>query len=238
MKVNSDLLMKHIDRLNVGGLINEVAFGKNMSFAATDDSKTVVVFCVNGFGEWDKVDTGIFNLLAFKNYIEYAREQVFAGNEVVDIDSIDLELSLENKNDFVKYLLVNHKVVSTSVANPEEILAAVTATEPNIAIINGAKIAKCLKAITLNGSERCTFRFTDKGAQMVVGRPDEHRIGVDLGVCTGTGTFEVVVRSAFLSKVLGVLPTDKDTTLEIRANMPLVFRLENYIILLASVEVG
>jgi len=71
----------------------------------------------------------------------------------------------------------------------------------------------------------------------VVGNEIEHSATVDFALANGKGKFKLVTKPDFLDKVLSVLPTTGEVSLELRDGLPLIFRFENYVILLASMEI-
>ena len=61
MKVNAEKFLGHISKVALGGLVNEVVLDKDLKFAVTDESKSVVSGCKTKLADNAHGDIGIFD---------------------------------------------------------------------------------------------------------------------------------------------------------------------------------
>lgn len=236
MKVNAVEFLNHIEKASVGGLVNEIVLGNHLSFAVTDETKSVVVICSKGIVKDTTEEIGIFNLGMFRGAIQYAKDKLFPKSEEIEMNVVDNRLVFKNKGEEFKFLLSNSKVISTAVENPDEVLKKIGATDATLVVLDSDSIGKIVKAIQLIVPEKCEFRVDTGKVKIMIGKEVEHNAVVNLGTGKGKGKFKLVVKPDCLLKVLSVLPAGADITLEIRDGMPLIIDLENYTFLVASME--
>ena len=237
MKLNSQAFLDHINKASMGGLVNEMVLGKDLSFAVTDDTKSVLAICGKGLGKGQDIEVGIFDLGMFTKAVQYAKDVIFAGAPEIEMDLVENRLVFSKDERDYKFLLSNPKVISTVVENSEEVIEKVSASDPTTIKLNSASLAECIKAINSVSSEKCEFRVENGKVKLTVGDDIKHIIGVPLGTGEGKGKFKLVVKPDYLTKILSVLPSDVEATLELRPTMPLIFRIPGYIFLLASMEI-
>ena len=243
MKINAQLFLDHISKASIGGTINEIVLGSRMSFAATEDSKSVVSIC-KGIDIVDSVNgkIGILNLKSFSKVVKYAKGTLFTKGQDIEISMVDRNLHqyLVFKNEAeneLTFLLCPPKLISTTVDNAEEVIEKVSAGEAVMVTLTPALISQINKAIQIIAPAKCVFVSEGGKVKLLIGNEVEHNAIVNLGATKGGGKFKIVVKPKFLSKVLSVLPSDKDTLVEIRDAMPLIFKTAEYTFLLASMEV-
>lgn len=236
MKVNGQKFSEHISKASLGGLVNEVVLGTDLTFAVINEGKSVVSICSKGVVEHDTGEIGIFNLDLFNRAVQYAKETIFAGEAEIEVNIVENRIIFKKGDDELKFLLSNPKVISSTIDNSKEVLEKISQGEAVIVKLTSAVKDKCLKAIQLVSPERCVFVSTGSKVQFFVGKETEHNVVVDLGVTKGKGKFKLVLKPDLFSKVLQALPADKDVILELREGMPLVLDMEGYVFLIFPME--
>jgi len=236
MKVSAEKLLEHISKASLGGLVNELVLGKALDFSVTDESKSVCAFCLKGLGTNESEELGVFNLSLFSKAIQYARDSIF-GADAIEVITEDNRLVFKKGNDQFKFLLSDSKVISSMVENPTEALGIIRKDEPVKVALTPALVSKCLKAIQLIESDRCSFVIKDGRVLFEVGKKIDHNTVTDLGETKIKKNFQLVLKSDFLVKVLSVLPTNADSVLELRMDMILVIESGNYIFLISPADV-
>ena len=237
MKIKAMDLIKHIDRASMGGLINEAVFSDGMLFALTDESRSIVSICSNGIADDVTGEIGIFNLKLFINAVKYAQKNIFTDGQDIQMDIADNMLIFGNGKDKFTFPIGSPDRISTTVDNAQEVIEKIIEGEATTVTLTPSVIGKCQKVIKMICPAKCVFIVEPGSITLLVGDEKEYNATVDLGATKGKSTFKLVVKPNFLSKVLDVLPKDKDTTLEIRAALPLIFKINYYIFILASMEV-
>jgi hypothetical protein len=237
VKVNSIQFLDHISKASLGGLINEVVFKSDLSFAVTDESKSVVSVCNKGLVEHKYGEIGIFNLDLFGKAVQYAKDTIFSNGADIDMDIIDNRFVFKKGDNEFKFLLSSPSAISSTVENASAVLAKLS--ERSSVVVKLTALAKdtCLKAISLITSETCVFVISGGKAKFSVGKSTEHNAVVDLGSVKGTGNFKVCLQPAFVSKVFEVLPAEVDVILELREEMPVIIDADSYTFLIAPMEV-
>lgn len=236
MKVNSQRLFDHINKARLGGLVNEMILGKDLTFAVINEGKSVISICNKGPVNYTGGEIGIFNLELFSKAIQYARETIFVGEEEIEFNIVENRLVFKKGDDELKFLLSNPKVISSTIDNASEVLEKISQGEAVIVKLIQSVKDKCLKAIQLVNPEKCIFVSTGSKVQFFVGKETEHNVVIDLGITKSKVKFNLVVKPDFLSRVLQSLPTEKDVIIELRKNMPLVLDMEDYVFLVFPME--
>jgi hypothetical protein len=237
MKLDAQLFLDHIRKASVGGVINELVFGNRLSFALTDETKSVVSICSAGLVEEETNEIGIFDSGLFSRSIQYAKDIIFAKDQAIEMNLVDNRLVFKNGDNEFRFLLSAPKAIQTKVNNPDDVLEKVGAGPAVTIGIDSSIIDQCLKAIQLIAPDKCTFLVESGKVKLSVGDEVKHIAIVNLGVAKSRGKFKLVVKPDFLSKVLSVLPPDKEIVLSLRDGMPLVFTIPGYVVLLASMEI-
>ena len=240
MKINAQLLLDHVNKASVGGIIDAIVLGKHFSFAVTDETKSIVSICKTGFGNDYpsdiKENIGIYKIGLFNKAVQYAKDIIFSGDNI-DMDITDDRLVFKNGKNVYSFKLSSPKAIQTVVGNPDEVLEKIGAAPSSTIVFNSAIRSMCIKAIQAVDTEKCTFIVEPGNVTLLIGRSEEHNVIVDLGATKGKNKFKLVVKPEFLLKVLSVLSADVDATLELRDSMPLIIDIENYTFLIASMEI-
>jgi hypothetical protein len=237
MKIDAQLLLDHVNKASVGGLIDAVVLGKHFSYAVTDDTKSVVSICKKGIVKDDTDPIGIYRISLFNMAVQYAKGIIFSKDKEIDMEITEDRLVFKKGEHAYSFKLSSPKAVRTTVGNPDEVIEKVSAGPASIIPFNAATRSMCLKTIQSVETEKCTFIVESGKVKLLVGRSEDHNVIVPLGDTKGKNKFKLVVKPDFLSKVLGVLPADKDATLELRDSVPLIIDIENYTFLVASMEI-
>ena len=238
MKIKAMDLVKHIDKASMGRLVSEAVFGNGLSFAVTDETRSVVSICKGiGTSDGENGEIGILNLKSFSRAVKYAKDIIFANGQEIDMKAVNNRLVFENGDSELKFPLCSLKLISTTVANADEVIAKISAGEVIVVTLTPATISQCLKAIQQTSPAKCTFVVESDSVTLFVGNETERNAVVDLGSVKGKGEFKLVVNPKYLAKVLGVLRKEPKVTLELRNAMPVIIAIDSYTFLVASMEV-
>ena len=237
MRVNAAKLLTHIERASVKGVINEAVFGNHLSFAAADESKTVVTIS-NGIYEGENSEIGIYNLKLFAGMVKKMKKTLGVDSKDIEMNIVDNKLVFGDGCSDYKFLTSNPKVISSVVGNTDELIEKVTVGDATVTVLSKATRDACLDAINLIEPNICTFSVDFGNISLLVGDEIKHTVKINLGSTQGQNKFRLVVKPPYLLRILSVLRTDKkDVTLELYNAMPPIFRIEGYTFLLASMEV-
>lgn len=233
MKVNGEKFLNHINKLNLGGLVNEAVLDKDLRFAVTDESKSVVSISNISLGSNPHNDIGIFDLNLFIRALQYAKDSIFVGDSEIVLDVVDNRLVFKKGQDEFKFLLSDSKVISNTIDNVDTVLKTVRAIDSASFKLTSLLKDKCLKAIQLITPETCTFTVQDGSIFFEVGKSNEHNIVIDLGKVKFKQSFSISLDPEFVSKVLGVLPMELDAIIELRKEMPVIIDIQDYTFLIS-----
>ena len=237
MRINAKLLLNHIKMLSVGGIIKEAVLGSEPPFAVTDNTKSVVTICSKNIVDSGNGEIGILNLKLFSQAVKKLKKTLPAGNNEIEMEIVGNMIVFKSDKGETEFPLYDPMGISSVVENSREVMEKISVGDATIVILNKTVRDECIKAIKLIAPKVCMFIVAESGGvTILVGGEKDHNATVDLGVAKGVGAFKLVVKPEYLAKVLSVLPKDEDATLEMRAALPLIFKINNYVFLLASME--
>ena len=240
MKFNAPLLVDHITKASIGGLVKDVVFGNYFSFAVIDESESVV--CISqGIGDSENPPIGIVDLKKFKRMIEYARKCISDNGQDVEMQLVDDRLVSKNGDDIIKFVLNDPETISGSVANPDDVIGSNSVGDATVIVLDRSQRMSCLRAIKLCGPKRqspkeCAFVVDSGTGMLICGDKKTHRVKLNLGVVKGGSKFRLVVNSDFLTKILEMFMAEEYVTVELRERMPIVFDVPNYTVLLLYIS--
>jgi len=160
MKLKAQLFLEHLDRASVGGIINEVVMGNHLSFAVTDESKSVVSICKKGISDEDNAEFGIFNIGLFRGAVEYAKNSLFADKDlefsIVEKHSHQYMMFKKGRRDF-SFLISSPKLISSTVDNADDVLSKIGEADPVVVAVTPEIISGARKLIQVIGPAKCTF---------------------------------------------------------------------------------
>jgi hypothetical protein len=229
MKLKAQEFINHIEKVNLGGLINEVVLDGDLQFAATDETQSVISICVTPFSPNKFGKLGIFNLDLFMKAIQYSAENVFSSNEEMAVEVVDNRLVFKKGKNSFKFLLSNPDTISSTISNAKEVMEQLRAKEGVSISLKPEQQVKCLRAIQLITPELCTFEVKDGAVSFIVGKDTDHNAVVHLGDTTFKKDFKTLVKPEFLINVLQTID-GKEVSFELREDYPVIFDLKDYIL--------
>lgn len=235
MKVKTDILINHIQKARVNGLIDEAVFDSDMKFCVTDMAKSILSICKKGIGKNEFGEIGIFNLTLFLKAIEYAKTSIFQNSESLEFFIEENRLVFRKEGNELKYLLSNLKVISSTVLGIDKTLEKVRGKEGICIKVKRAEIESCLNAITLITPEKVSFYVENEKVFCLVGKTTEHNSIICLGQIDKKIDVKVEIKPDLLSSILSTVPIDEEISFEIRNGYPILIECEKYIFVIAPI---
>ncbi len=239
MKINTMDLIKHIDMASMDGLVKNVVFGKNLSFAVTDETGAIISICQKGMevGAAENSEIGISDIKSLIRAVRYAKKYIFGNSRELEMNVVDngqvVQMVFEKDEHEFRFLVSDPKTIATTVENADDLMRKVSVGIAATITLTPLAIGECLRAIKTMSPAKCVFTVNSGEVMLLVEHEYGHSIETTLGYVTGTGNFKVSVEPAFLAKVLSVLPKKKETNMSLRDGMPLMFDVAGYTLLLA-----
>lgn len=222
-------LIAHIEKANVGGLINEIVFGDKFVFSSTDEAKNVIVTNTVGICDSKLGEFGVYGIDTLLKAIQYVASSIFSQDEDISVELIENRLVFRKGGNEFKFLLADVKLISTTVSNIQVVIEKLSAPEAVSVKLSSQIIGNMLQLFSLINPESITFYSKEGRLYCSVGKEIEHNSIVELGTVS-----QLVVVSKFktdvLVKVFSAVSSDDEVVLEIRNNFPMVIKSGNYIL--------
>lgn len=238
MKMKAASLIAHIEKANMGGLVNEMIIDENFKFVVTDESRSVLAVSRIGVPGSDLGKIGVFDLVLLKNLVQYAATSIFDQDEELDLKVVGNRLVIKKEKNEVKFLLSNIKVISSTVEDIDGTLTKLRAKDGIEVALNTADIDKCIKAIALINPEIVLFSVKDSHVTCLIGKENEHNTLLNLGTTKEKSQqqFTVKFKPDLLTRILQVLPLEEAITLELRSDCPIIFSSEHYVFVVSPIR--
>ena len=235
MKIKSGDLISHVEKASMGGLVNEMVLDEKFTFAVTDESRSVLAFGKKEFVS-DLGEIGVFNLLLFKNLIQYASTVANAQDDDLNVSVVEKRLVFSNGKNAVKFLLCNVKTISSKIDNIEETLKKLQGKECASIVLGKVDVSRCIGAISIINPEEILLSVKNGEVSCLIGKEVEHNTLLNLGKTNSSLSFDIRIKPDLFTKVLQVLPTDVDVTLELREKFPIIFSSEEYVFAISPIR--
>jgi len=238
MKIKASDLVTHIEKANMGGLVNEMILDTTCKFVVTDESRSVLAVSKEGLQGSDLGKIGLFDLVLLKNVIQYAATSIFNQDEELDLRVAGNRLVLKKGKNEVTFLLSDPAVISSTVPDIDSTLQKLRGKEGIEIKLNPADIDKCIKAVALISPEVVIFSLSGSDVTCLVGKETEHNTLLSLGATVNKNQQKFVVKFKpdLLVKILQVLPLDEEITLELRSDCPIIFSSAKYIFVISPIR--
>lgn len=237
MKISASKLLKHVERAALGGLVDELVLDKELKFSVTDQSKSVCAICLKGLATNDVEEIGIFNLALFAKAVAYARDTIFAADEI-DMQVVDNRLVFKKGGDEFKFLLSDPRVIGSTIDNANQVLDYFREKEGVDITLTPSVVQKCLKALGLIEADICSIVVQSGQVHLKVGKIVDHNTVLSLGTTKLNKNFTILFKPEFIIKVLSILPESGNSILELRMEMPAIIDSTDYIFLISPVNAG
>lgn len=236
MKISANVLINHIERAAIGTLINEMVLNEDLTFAVTDDARSVLSICNKSLGKSDFGKIGIYDLGLMIRTIQYSSTAIFNADEELDISVVENRLVFKKGDNEFKFLLSNPKVISSTIENPEEVLIKLRSKDAIQIVLDKKDIDSILQAIALITPEIVDIKTDGKKVLCLIGKDTEHNTNIRIGSFNEGKDISLKFKPDLISKVLDTVKNCENVKLELRAEYPAIFETGDYTLVMAPVK--
>ena len=236
MKINAGVLVNHIEKATISGLINEMVLNEDMKFAVTDDARSVLSICSGLIGKNDFGKIGIYDLGLMIKTIQFASNSIFNPDEELDIKVVENKLIFKKEDNEFKFLLSNPKVISSTIEDVEAVLIKLRSKDHIQIVLDKRDLTSILAAIALINPEIVSIVVDGNKILCSIGKDTEHNTIIKIGSCANPQELNLKFKPDLMARVLTTLSNCDDIKVEIREDFPIIFVVDNYILVMAPVK--